>query len=142
MPEQSFATHRRFDPVYHFVAFPLLVAFFVISAVMLWKKPGPATTGQMLLATFLLPVFFRVRGYAISVQDRLIRLEETLRMERLFPTELKARIPELRRDQFVGLRFASDVELPELFRRALDEKLGSEAIKKQIKTWRGDHFRV
>jgi hypothetical protein len=142
MSEQTYATHRRFDPAYHFVAFPLLLAFFVISAILLWKNPAMATAGQMLLAVLLVIVFFKIRLYGLTVQDRIIRLEETLRMERLLPADLKERIPELKRGQFVGLRFASDTEFSELVRKALTENLGNEEIKKQIKTWRGDHFRV
>ena len=142
MPAQSYATHRRFDPAYHFVGFPLILGFFVISAFLLWKHPSLASAGQMVLALALPILFFKIRLYALTVQDRVIRLEETLRMERLFPEELKARIPELRRDQFVGLRFAADAELADLTRRALAENLGNEAIKKLIKDWRGDFFRV
>jgi hypothetical protein len=83
-----------------------------------------------------------VRGYALKVQDRLIRLEEGLRMARILPEDLKARIPELKPDQCVGLRFASEGELADLVRQALAENLGSEAIKKRIKVWRPDEFRV
>ena len=142
MPSQSYANHRRFDPAFHFIGFPLVLAFFVISVILLRRHPELATVGQMVLATLLVIVFFKIRIYALTVQDRLIRLEETLRMQRLLPDDLKARIPELKREQFVGLRFASDAELPERVRNALDESLGSEAIKKRITTWRGDFFRV
>ena len=142
MPSQSYANHRRFDPAFHFVGFSLAIAFFVISAMLLWKHPGLATAGQMVLAVLLVIIFFKIRIYALTVQDRLIRLEETLRMQRLLPDDLKARIPELKRGQFVGLRFASDAELPELMRTTLAENLGNEAIKKRIKTWKGDYFRV
>lgn len=141
-PSQTYASHRRFDPLFHFVAFPLLLAFFVISAIPLWRHPGLATAGQVVLAVALLILILKVRLYALTVQDRVIRLEETLRMQRLLPEELKARIPELKRDQFVGLRFAADGELADLVRRALAEKPNGETIKKEIKTWRGDHFRV
>jgi hypothetical protein len=63
-------------------------------------------------------------------------------MQRLLPEDLKARVPELKRNQFVGLRFAADAELAERMREALAENLGNEAIKKRIKGWRGDFFRV
>jgi hypothetical protein len=78
----------------------------------------------------------------LKVQDRLIRLEETLRMGRLLPEDLKARIPELTVKQMVGLRFASDGELTDRVREALDQNLDGEAIKKRIQTWRPDTFRV
>ena len=84
----------------------------------------------------------KVRLYSMRVQDRLIRLEETLRMQRLLPADLQGRLQDLSPAQFVGLRFASDGELAERVREALDQKLGGEAIKKQIKDWRPDTFRV
>jgi hypothetical protein len=142
MPAQSYATHRRFDPVFHFVGFPLVLAFLVISAILLWKHPSLASAGQMVLAIALPLISLKIRLYALTVQDRLIRLEETLRMQRLLPEDLKARVPELKRNQFVGLRFAADAELAERMREALAENLGNEAIKKRIKGWRGDFFRV
>jgi uncharacterized Fe-S cluster-containing MiaB family protein len=77
------------------------------------------------------------------VQDRLIRLEERLRYERLLSEELRWRADELTVDQFVSLRFASDEELPALMRKALDEKLtGRKAIKQLIKNWRPDYLRA
>lgn len=142
MPDQTYATHRRFDPAFHFVGLPLVLAFLVISILLLWKQPSLASAGQLLLAVTLALTFLKTRLYAITVQDRIIRLEETLRMQRLLPEDLKARIPELQRDQFVGLRFAADGELADRVREALTEHLGNEAIKKRIKTWRGDFFRV
>jgi hypothetical protein len=83
-----------------------------------------------------------IRLYALRVQDRLIRLEESLRMQRLFSADLQARIPELSPNQMVGLRFASDGELAERVREALNQDLSGEAIKKRIQTWRPDTFRV
>jgi hypothetical protein len=142
MPDQTYKTHRRFDPPVHFVAIPLVLAFLVLTAVLLWKHPGMATWTQLVLAIALLILAFKVRLYALTVQDRLIRLEETLRMQRLLPEDLQSRLPELKRDQFVGLRFAADSELEERVREALAEGLGSEAIKKRIRTWRADLFRV
>lgn len=142
MSEQTYKTHRRFDPAFHFVGFPLLITFFVISVILLRRHPDLATAGQMVLAVLLVLVFFKIRIYSLTVQDRLIRLEETLRMQRLLPDDLKARITELKRGQFVALRFAGDAELAERMREALAEGLGSEAIKKRITTWRGDFFRV
>lgn len=142
MPEQTYKTHRRFDPAYHFVGFPLYLLFLVISIAALWRTPSPITLGQLALALLLGILFLKIRLYALTVQDRLIRLEETLRMERLLPAELKARIPDLKRDQYVGLRFAADAELADRMREALAESLDGEAIKKRIQTWRGDHLRV
>lgn len=142
MPDQSYKTHRRLDPAYHFVAFFLLAAFLVLSGIQLWRQPALGSTAQVLLAIGVLILFLKTRSYALTVQDRLIRLEETLRMQRVLPADLQARIPELKRSQFVGLRFAADAELAERTREALAEGLDGEAIKKRIQVWRGDHFRV
>ena len=95
-----------------------------------------------ILGFALLMVAMQVRVYALKVQDRVIRLEETLRMERILPQDLKGRISELTVKQMVGLRFASDAELVHRVREALEEKLNGEAIKKRIQTWRPDTLRV
>ena len=146
-PSQSYASHRRFDPPYHFVLFGLLAANFLLAAWalvrMLIKAPFDfGAVWNAVMAAALILFFLKVRLYALHNQDRLIRLEETLRMQSLLPEALRARIPELRVSQFVALRFASDGELPALVQAALDEKLGNEDIKKRIRTWRPDTFRV
>ncbi len=142
MSDQSYATHRRFDPAYHIAGFVLLLTVVVLSLVLAWRQGGLAAAWLVALAGLLLVLMALVRAYALKVQDRLIRLEEGLRMARLLPEDLKARIPDLRPDQCVGLRFASDGELADLVRQTLAEDLGAEAIKKRIKTWRPDTFRV
>ena len=139
---QTFKTHRRFDPPYHFFLTPLALVAVVASAYHLYKHPSWHFGLVLLaaLAAFLLVV--KVRTYALRVQDRLIRLEETLRMQRLLPADLQGRVQEVSPDQFVGLRFAADAELADRVREALEEKLDGEAVKKRIQTWRPDTFRV
>ena len=90
----------------------------------------------------LLLMYGYMRAFAVGNQDRIIRLEETLRFERLLPADLKARTAELTVRQLVGLRFASDSELPGLVRQALDQQMGQKAIKAAVKTWRPDLQRV
>lgn len=137
---QTLANHRRFDPWYHVVAFGLLVIAFVLSA---WRmRHGQGDVWQLIISFAALVVWGRVRIYALRVQDRVIRLEETLRMNALLPENLKARIQEFRPSQFVALRFASDAELPARVEEALRDNLGGEAIKKRIQVWRPDTFRV
>lgn len=143
MPKpQTYANHRRFDPLVHFA----LVPFFLASALTLIgnliRHPSLHNAWLMLAAFAALLLTLTVRGYALRVQDRLIRLEERLRMERVLPDELRARIPELTVRQHVGLRFASDGELADRVREALAEGLNDEAIKKRIQVWRPDTFRV
>jgi hypothetical protein len=139
---QTYDTHRRFDPWYHFVGFGLLLAAFALAVVQIFRQPGATTVWELLVSVGLLITFLRVRIYALRNQDRLIRLEETLRLERILSEPLQARIRELTPGQFVALRFASDHELVSLVEQTLAEKLEGEAIKKRIVTWRPDTFRV
>lgn len=139
---QTYATHRRFHGLFHFLTFPLAFLYLVWTIRNLWKFPTVHTAFSVGGAVALLLGIFLARWYGLRVQDRLIRLEETLRMRTLLPADLVARLGELRPSQFVGLRFASDAELADRVREALDEKLGGEAIKKRITTWRADDFRV
>ena len=140
---QSAEKHARIIPMYHGVAFILLAINFLWSlyqAVMHFSWGALVTFG---VAFALIVMFFFARLMALTVQDRVIRLEERLRMERLLPADLRARIPEVDIDQIVSLRFASDAELPDLARKVLDEKLTDrKVIKKMIKTWRPDFLRA
>jgi len=139
---QNYASHRRLDPWYHFVAFGLLAFALVAALIHLFRQPGFTPLWEFLFSFGVLVLFFRVRVYALRVQDRVIRMEETLRMKALLPEAWHVRLRELSPGQFVGLRFASDEELPTLVQAALDERLSGEAIKKRIRIWRPDTFRV
>lgn len=139
---QSYATHRRFDPWYHIVAFTLFLAAVVLAVILVVRRCDLASVWALVISLGVLVLMLRVRIYSLRVQDRVIRLEETLRMKALMPEAWHVRLRELTPDQFVGLRFASDEELPGLVQVALDEQLGGEAIKKRIRMWRGDTFRV
>jgi hypothetical protein len=139
---QTYATHRRFDPLQHFVLIPI---FLITAGATIWhavRYPSLHAIWVMVVALAVLLLSLQLRAYGLKVQDRVIRLEETLRMQRLLPPDLQARIPELTVKQMVGLRFASDAELADRVREALDQGLGQEAIKKRIQTWRPDTFRV
>jgi len=140
--QQTFATHRRFDPPYHFFLMPLALVGVLATVYGLFRKPSLHQALVLVLAIACALLLLKVRLYALRMQDRLIRLEETLRMQCLLPAELQGRISELAPGQFVGLRFAADGELADRVREALDQKLNGEAIKKRIQTWRPDLFRV
>jgi len=144
MADQSFKNHTRFVPAFHFFVLPVLVINFG-TQVYWWIKLGFASLHffTVLLAAALLLGILYGRLFALSVQDRLIRLEEQLRYERVLPEELRWRADELTVGQFVSLRFASDDELPLLMRKVLDEKLAErKAIKRLIKNWKSDNLRA
>ena len=139
---QTYANHRRFEPLQHFFIAPVLLATLVAAIRLAWKNPNLHSLWMAVLAFTLFLVAMQVRVYALKVQDRLIRLEEGLRMQRLLPTDLASRIHELTPRQCVGLRFAADAELADRVREALELGLDGEAIKKRIQVWRPDTFRV
>jgi hypothetical protein len=139
---QTYANHTRRDPLFHFLVLPVFLVTLVASIWHAFKYPSLHSAWVAVIALTLLLLAFQVRLYALKVQDRVIRLEETLRMKHLLPTDLQARIGELSPKQFVGLRFADDSELADRTREALDQHLNGEAIKKRIQIWRPDTFRV
>jgi len=144
MAEQNLKNHGRVVPIFHFFAIPVFVANFVWSLYQL-KTLGFSFRGifGMLLAGGLVVLVFEARLFALAVQDRVIRLEERLRYERVLPEELRRRADELNVNQFVALRLASDDELPALMKKVLDEKLTNrKAIKQLIKNWRPDYLRA
>jgi Family of unknown function (DUF6526) len=144
MAEQNFANHRRTFPLFHFFVMPVMAINFFWSIYRLWKG-GFTADGfeRVLVAIALIGGFLAARVMALTVQDRVIRLEERLRYERVLPADLKARLPELTVAQIVSLRFASDAELPTLARKVLDEKMSErKAIKQMVKTWRPDFLRA
>jgi hypothetical protein len=140
---QSAEHHTRFIPLYHGVAFGILAINFLWT---LYRLVVAFSWGSVLafgLAVALLLIFAYARAMAVSVQDRVIRLEERLRWERLLPADLKSRFDEFTLDQIISLRFAGDAELADLARRVFDEKLTDrKVIKKMIKNWRPDFLRA
>jgi hypothetical protein len=138
---QSYANHRRYVPLFHFVTSGLLLLNLVYWVYALIRYRTGLQVDGIVVAIALLLLFFYVRNFPLAVQDRLIRLEERLRVARLCP-DLAPRVDDFTAGQLIGLRFASDAELPVLARRALAEKLGREAIKKQVQTWRPDEMRA
>lgn len=144
MSEQNFSNHTKFVPAFHFFVLPVM--FLNVGwAVMRWKHTLWSMDGAVgvLTSVALLVGFLTARLFAVTVQDRVIRLEERLRFEKLLPADLQARFSEFDRGQLVSLRFASDAELPSLARKVLDEKITQrKVIKQQIKNWRADHLRA
>lgn len=140
---QSLKNHMRFRPAFHFFASPLLMITMVWAAIRFARTPS-WDSGFMLLVVFgVALVGYWARAFALGVQDRLIRLEERLRLERLLPEDLRGRITLLTTDQLIGLRFASDAEVPELTRRVLAGELKRrKEIKAAVREWRADYERI
>ena len=144
MSEQNFANHTRRVPPFHFFAVPIFVINFIWSLFRLWQL-GFSFAGVfgVLLAAALVILPLSARMFALAVQDRVIRLEERLRYERMLPADLQARSGEFTIGQIVSLRFACDAELPGLARKVLDEKLTErKAIKQLVKNWKPDYLRA
>ena len=140
---QNFEHHARIVPGFHFITFGILAINFLYSVVHAYRHFSIGAMVAVALAIALILLFFYARIFALTVQDRVIRLEERLRMERLLPADLKPRIEEFSVAQMVALRFAGDAELPELARKVLDEKMSErKAIKRLVKNWRQDFQRA
>ena len=147
---QTYATHRRYVPLYHFIAPIILLLNLLWTFVGIyhfWRFGGRYdrvnSIVQVLVAVVLLVLWFYLRSFPLAVQDRLIRHEMRRRLGELLPADQRARIPELTVGQLIGLRFASDEELPALTRKVLDEKIADrEAIKRLISNWKADDLRA
>ena len=139
---QTVENHVRLDPVFHFFLLPLSAATFVAAVWNAIRHPGVVAIWHSVGALLFIFAVFLIRIYSLKVQDRVIRLEERLRLITLLPESQRARIGDLTEKQLVALRFASDAELPALAARAIDERLSSADIKKSIRSWRPDYFRV
>lgn len=140
---QSYANHRMFVPGFHFVTLGLIAVLLLWALVLLFAEPGAESAFRLLLVVAVALLAWYTRMFPLRAQDRIIRLEMQLRLTRVLPPELAARVPELRAGQLIALRFASDEELPELTRRCLDGELHRrEDVKRQIRTWVPDRQRL
>ena len=139
---QTYANHVKYDPPFHFFLVPVAAANVILAIIHLIRFPSFGAVWFLVLSLAFLVTIGRMRAYGAGVQDRVIRLEERLRLSQLLPEPLRSRIGELSDKQLVGLRFASDAELPALVQRALDEKLSPGDIKKAVTNWRADYSRI
>jgi hypothetical protein len=139
---QSLKNHARLDPPYHVVLAFVLLVNLVYSIVHLVRHLSFRSGWFVVLSFAIIILYLRVRQYPIKVQDRLIRLEETLRLQSLAPAEWHNQIYRLAEDQLIALRFASDDEVVALAKQAVDENLSRKQIKERIRNWRADEWRV
>ena len=138
---QSFANHVRWDRAFHFFGMPVLLITFIASIVYVVRFPSLMSGWAVVFFAAALLLALKSRLYALRVQDRVIRLEERLRLATLRP-ELRGRVGELSEPQLIGLRFACDAEAAALAERALKERLSQRDIKKSVVAWRADYWRV
>jgi uncharacterized membrane protein YciS (DUF1049 family) len=139
---QNYSNHTRFVPAFHFFVLPVLMVNVGYQIAMSVRGFSAGTVIGALTSVALLLAALFARLFALKVQDRVIRLEVRLRLQQVLPQDLRARIDEVTLDQMVGLRFASDAELPELTRKALNERASRNELKKAIKDWQADEARA
>ncbi len=144
---QNLQNHAKFDPPFHFFLAPVALLILVAAVI---KAIHNGFDGDHIVYSielilgglWALVLTFKVRLYSLKVQDRVIRLEERVRLEKLLPENLKSRIYELTEQQLIALRFASDGELPTLVEKTLAGNLKPKEIKQAIQSWRPDYWRV
>jgi hypothetical protein len=139
---QNLKNHTRFDPPYHMVLLTVLLVNLVVVIAHLIHNFNADTAWLTVLSISVFILYLKVRLYPMKVQDRVIRLEERLRLQALAPAEWHEQIMHLSEDQLIGLRFAGDDEVVELANQALTENLNRKQIKERIKNWRADNWRV
>lgn len=142
MKEQTYKTHRRWVKGYHMITFIAILGMIAGAIRNLVYTEDESLYNSLLLVIgsfVLLLLFYYSRSFSLKAQDRAIRAEENFRHYILTGKQL----PDgLTMRQIVGLRFASDEEFPGLAEKAVSENLSEGAIKKSIKNWKSDHYRV
>ncbi|MGB7267091.1 MAG: DUF6526 family protein [Terracidiphilus sp.] len=139
---QNLKSHGRFDPLYHFFLAWIFLANVIIATVYATGHLSFYSVWLVVLSIAAFLLVFKVRSYPLKVQDRVIRLEERLRLQALAPAEWHSQIYRLTEDQLIGLRFAADDEVVELAKQALEHNLNRKQIKERIRDWRSDNWRV
>jgi hypothetical protein len=139
---QNFKNHGRIDPPYHMVLATILAVNLYIVGLFAFRHPSVFSWWLVILSIAIWIPVLRLRQYPLKVQDRVIRLEERLRLQALAPAEWHTQIYKLSEDQLIALRFASDDEVVALAKQALEENLTRKQIKERIKSWRPDDWRI
>ncbi|MGI8959944.1 MAG: DUF6526 family protein [Bryobacteraceae bacterium] len=140
--QQTRSNHVRRDPAFHFFLIPALLLLLLWSVIHLVRHLETSSVAFLVITVLMLVTALKSRLYALKMQDRIIRLEERLRLSRLLPEAFRLRLDELNESQLIALRFASDAEVPGLVQRTLNENLGAKQIKEAIRDWRPDYLRV
>ena len=141
-PPQNLKNHGRLDPPYHLILLAVLTATLFIVLCYTWSHVNIYSEWLSVLSIAVFIPAMKLRTYPLKVQDRVIRLEERLRLQSLAPAEWHAQIYRLTEDQLIGLRFAADDEVVDLAKLALEQNLNRKQIKERIKNWRADNWRI
>ncbi len=140
---QTYKNHTRLLPAFHFFVMPVLLLNVVNTLRIVWRTPNLGAGFNVIVAIALLMLALLARMMAITVQDRLIRLEMRLRLREILPRDLLPHVEGLSRLHLIALRFASDEELPDLVREVVAGRLQSaKDIKTRVKNWQGDFLRA
>jgi len=139
---QSLKNHARLDPFFHIFIFALYLLNLVYAGFHLYRQTSLSSGWYLVLSLAAIVPIVKLRNYPLKVQDRVIRLEERLRLQSLAPQQWHAQIFRLNEGQLIALRFAGDDEVVELAKQALEHNLGRKQIKERIKNWRSDEWRV
>jgi hypothetical protein len=141
-PVQNYANQTRWDPPFHMFVLPVAAINILAAFWNVVRSPGLGSAWFVVLALAGAVAVMKIRTYALKVQDRLIRLEERLRLSQLLAQPLRDRIGDLTEAQLIALRFASDTEIPALVERALEGTMLPRELKQAVVNWRPDYFRV
>jgi hypothetical protein len=140
---QSYKNHARLFPLFHYFVSPVLLLNVLYTIRHVYLRPSVSTAWEVVVAAALVGLALAARVMALTVQNRVIRLEMKLRLQQILPADLFARIGELTPTQLVALRFASDAELADLVRDVLAGKLATQkAIKERVQNWQPDYLRA
>ena len=139
---QNLKNHARFDPAYHALLLAVYLLNLVYTGFHVYRQPSISSGWYAVLSVVLIVPLLKLRTYPLKVQDRVIRLEERLRLQTLAPQEWHTQLYRLNEDQLIGLRFAADDEVVELAKQALEHNLNRKQIKERIRTWRADDWRI
>jgi len=139
---QNLKNHARFDPAYHFLLFAVYLLNLVYAGFHLYRQPSLSSDWYLVLSLLAVVPLLKLRSYPLKVQDRVIRLEERVRLQTLAPQEWRTQLHRLNENQLIALRFAADDEVVELARQAVEQNLTRKQIKERIRNWRPDNWRV
>ncbi len=139
---QTLANHAKLDPLFHFFLAPVALAGVIYTIWNAVQNPGTSAYLHIVAAVWALLLVFKMRLYSLKVQDRIIRLEERVRIASLLQEPLRSKAAMLTESQIIALRFASDAELAGLVEKALANNMDNKSIKQAIQNWRPDYWRV